>query len=140
MITGLDHVDIIVKDWEAAIEQYKKIFGTDRVEYMEDIPERGYRLARIPFGNGQSINILTPTDETGPWARHLAAHGDGIYLFALTADDLDRTAEEMRERGVRMPAPMGGLRVIHPSSAGGALILLRGENTRPPITRESGAQ
>ena len=124
MITGLDHVDILVKDWEAAIEQYKKILDTDKVIYGEDAPGRGYKMAHIEFGNGQFINIITPTDDTGPWARHLARHGDGIYLFALTVDNLDQTAEEMRARGVRLPVPIGGPRVIHPASAGGALILL----------------
>lgn len=128
MITALDHVDIIVKDWEAAIEQYKKIFDTDKVVYP-DMPARGYKLARLEFGDHQSINILTPTDEVGPWYKHLQRHGDSIYLFALTTDNLDETAEGLRERGVRMPVPIGGTRVIHPGSAGGALILLSGPRT-----------
>lgn len=126
MITSLDHVDILVKDWEGVIEQYKKILGTDTYTVNEGPPERGFKLAHFEVGNGQSINIVTPTDDNGPWARHLAKHGDGIYLFSLKVDDLDRTAEELRERGVRMPAPYGGLRVIHPASAGGALIHLGG--------------
>ncbi|MFA7249195.1 MAG: VOC family protein [Dehalococcoidia bacterium] len=125
MITGLDHVDVIVKDFDAAIEQYKAIFGDGaRFVPVEDVPGRPYRMARFEFGDRQSINILTPLDDVGPWARHLEQHGDGIYLFCLTVDDLDQTAEEMRGRGVRMPVPIGGTRVIHPASAGGALILL----------------
>jgi len=125
VITSLDHVDILVRDWEAAIEQWKAILGTDRVAINDSMPERGFKIARFDVGRGQGINIVTPTDERGPWARHLAKHGDGIYLFSLGVDDLDRTAEEMRERGVRLPPPYGGLRVIHPASAGGALIHLR---------------
>ncbi len=126
MITRLDHFDVIVADWEAGIEQYKKIFNTDKVVYP-DMPARGYKLARIEFGDHQSVNILTPTDEVGPWYKHLQRHGDGIYLVAMQADNLDETAEGLRERGVRMPVPIGGTRVIHPASAGGALILLSEE-------------
>ncbi len=131
MITSLDHVDILVRDWDAVIEQYKAILGTDRVTISDDTPERGFKLARFDVGRGQSINIVASTHEGSPWARHLEKHGDGIYLFSLGVTDLEQTAEEMRARGVRMPAPYGGLRVIHPASAGGALIHL-GEKRQPP--------
>ena len=125
MITRLDHVDVIVKDLDAAIEQYKAIFGPDtRFVAVDDIPGRPYRMARFEFGDHESINIITPITDVGPWAQHLAKHGDSIYLFSLTTDNLDQTAEEMRARGVRLPVPIGGPRVIHPASAGGALILL----------------
>ena len=124
MITGLDHVTILVKDWDAAIDQYKKIFGTDEVRFSEQTPGRGYRAAHIDFGNGQNIEIINPTDETGPWAQRLAKSGDGIYLFSLTVDNLEETAAEMRSRGVRLPEPVAGLQVVHPASAAGALILL----------------
>ena len=33
MITGLNHVTILVKDWEKTIEQFKTIFDTDQVRY-----------------------------------------------------------------------------------------------------------
>ena len=124
MITGLDHVDVIVKDLEAGIEQYKKILGTDEVTYVDSPGERPYKMARFDLPNGQSINVLSPTTGVGPWARHLERHGEGIYLFALTVDDLEQDAEAMHDRGVRFPVPIGGTRVIHPASAGGALILL----------------
>ena len=133
MITGLDHIDVIVKDFDAAIEQYRAIFGPDtRLIPTDDVPGRGFRMTRFEFGDRQSINILTPTDDTGPWARHLARHGDGVYLIALATDNLDQTAEEMRARGVRLAVPIGGLRVIHPASAGGALILLAQRREVPP--------
>jgi methylmalonyl-CoA/ethylmalonyl-CoA epimerase len=127
---SLDHVDILVRDWEGVIEQYKAILGIDRVTINDGPPERGFKLAHFELDNGTSINIVTPTDEHGPWARHLAKHGDGIYLFSLGVDDLEGTAAEMRDRGVRLPPPFGGLRVVHPASAGGALIHL-GQRRRP---------
>jgi len=130
VITSLDHVDVLVNDWEATIEQYKAILGTDQVTINDGQPERGFKLARFDVGGGQSINIVASTDARSPWARHLAKHGDGIYLFSLGVTDLEQTAEEMRLRGVRLPAPFGGLRVIHPASAGGALIHL-GERRTP---------
>ena len=124
MITGLNKIDILVKDWDATIEQYKKIFDTDVVRYSESRPGSGYKAAHIDFAKGHNIEIIVPTDETGPWAQRLAKHGDGIYLMNLTVDNLEQTVEEMRGRGVRLPPPVGGNVVIHPSSAGGALIRL----------------
>lgn len=125
MITRIDHVDVIVKDLDAAIEQYRAIFGPDtRLVRTDDVAGRPFRVVRFEFGDRQSVNIITPTGDTGPWAQHLARHGDSIYLIALTTDNLDQTCEEMRARGVRLPVPIGGPRVIHPASAGGALILL----------------
>ena len=124
MITGLDHVTILVKDWEKTIEQFKTIFDTDQVRYSPQTAGRGYKAAHIDFGNGQNIEIITPTDENGTWAQRQAKQGDGIYLFSLKTDDLEETAAGMRARGVRLPDPIAGLQVIHPSSAGGALVLL----------------
>ena len=125
MITGLDHVDVLVKDLEATVEQYKAIFGTENVRWGNQGAGNGYRTAHIDFGDGQNIELMTPTDENGPWARHLAKNGDGIYLFCLKVDNLEQTVEEMRARGVRLPTPVRpGLQVVHPASAGGAMILL----------------
>lgn len=124
MITGIDHVDVLVHDLEATVEQYKAIFGTDKVRIGATTPGNGYRTAHIDFGDGNNIELMTPTDTTGPWYRHLEKNGDGIYLFALRVVDMEETVAGMKARGVRMPEPIRGLNVIHPRAAGGALILL----------------
>ncbi len=132
MITGLDHVTIIVKDQNAAIEQFKTIFGTDKVRRTEPNPGRAYRAVHFDFGSNNNIEIITPTDQHGPWARRLAANGDGVYLYALRVDNLRKTVDELRAKGVRLvddpgpgTGPITNLVCIHPKSAGGAMILLQ---------------
>lgn len=130
MIKGLDHVTILVKDLEGAIAQYKTLLGTDTVRRSEPRPGRGYQPAVFSFGS-TNIELITPTDAHGPWARRLAANGDGLYLVALKVDNVRQTVEELRGKGVRLvgdPGPGTGpitdLVCIHPSAACGVMLLL----------------
>ena len=130
MFKDLDHVTIIVKDLDAAVAQFKTILGTDKVRRSEPTPGRGYRAVHFDFGS-TNIEVITPTDQHGPWARRLAANGDGVYLYALKVDNLRKTVDELRSKGVRLvddpgpgTGPITNLVCIHPKSAGGAMILL----------------
>ena len=130
MIKGLDHVTILVNDLDGAVAQYKTILGTDTVRRGEPNPERGYTAAVFDFGS-TNIELITPTNDYGPWARRLVANGDGLYLVAMKVDSVRETVEELRGKGVRLvddpgpgTEPITSLVCIHPKSAGGVMVLL----------------
>jgi methylmalonyl-CoA epimerase len=125
---GVDHVVIAVRDMEAAIKQYETIFGIPAVDRGEP-PGAGFTNAYFRFGDSY-VELVSPTNDTGPVGRRVAASGDGVYLMALAVDDLAATVAGLRGEGVRLlgdpgpDKPITGQLFIHPASANGVLTQL----------------
>ncbi len=130
MFKGVDHVVLAVKDLDASIAQFAKVYGVDATDIGEP-PGAGFRNAYFRFGGDAGyIELVAPTNDTGPVGRRVAASGEGVYLIALTVDDLAATVERLREQGVRLVGdpgpgqPIKGQVFIHPTAAGGVLTQL----------------
>ncbi|MEE9285652.1 MAG: VOC family protein [Dehalococcoidia bacterium] len=128
MFKRIDHVVIAVKDLEETASLYTKTYGLKQTE-PEEIPALGIRRVNIDVGNAY-IELAQPTDPNGPIAKFLADRGEGLYLIAVTVDDLPGAVKQLQERGARLigaenaSKPAGGQVFIHPKSAHGALIML----------------
>ena len=132
MFKGVDHVVIAVKDLEASIAGFEKVYGIPATDIGEP-PGAGFRNAYFRFGGPGSsgyVELVAPTNETGPVGRRVAASGEGVYLIALAVDNLEQTVAGLREKGVRLVGdpgpgnPITGQIFIHPSAAGGVLTQL----------------
>lgn len=129
MFKGVDHVVIAVKDLDASIAQFAKIYGVEATDIGEPAGA-GFKNAYFRFGGPSYVELVSPTNETGPVGRRVAASGDGVYLLALAVDDLEQTLVDLREQGVRLVGdpgpgkPITGQVFIHPSAAGGILTQL----------------
>ena len=125
MFKGVDHVVIAVKDLEASIKNYETIFGIAATERGEPA-DAGFKNAYFRLGDTY-VELVSPTNETGPVGRRVAASGDGVYLVAMRVDDVDATVADLRGKGVRLigdPGPGNPVRgqvFIHPQAAGGVL-------------------
>jgi methylmalonyl-CoA epimerase len=128
MFKGVDHVVIAVKDLDASIAQFEKNFGVP----VSDQGERqgaGFKNAYFRFDESY-LELVSPTDETGPVGRRVAASGEGVYLIALRVDNVEKTVQELRDKGVRLVGdpgpgnPIKGQIFIHPSAAGGVLTMI----------------
>ena len=110
---------------------YVEKYGLAATE-PEDVPAVGMRIVNIDVGNAY-LQLAQPTDATGPLAKFLANHGEGLYLISVEVDDLLDTVRKLKERGARLigaenasePGAMGPV-FVHPRTAHGALIMLRG--------------
>jgi methylmalonyl-CoA epimerase len=129
MFKGLDHVVLAVKDLDASIAQFEKVYGiqaTDRGEPQG----AGFTNAYFRFGGSSYVELVSPTNENGPVGKRVAASGDGVYLLALAVDNLEETLNDLRGKGVRLVGdpgpgqPVKGQVFIHPSAAGGVLTQL----------------
>jgi methylmalonyl-CoA epimerase len=125
MFKGVDHVVVAVKDLDTGIKTYENLFGT-KVEDVGEPAGAGFKNAYFRFGS-TFLEVISPSGEGGPVAKRVAASGDGVYLLALAVDDIDKTIEELRGKGVRLigdPGPGNkatGQVFIHPASANGVL-------------------
>lgn len=129
MFRGIDHVVIAVKDLEAGIAQYEALYGVPATDRGEP-PGAGFKNAYFRFGGDSYLELVAPTNDTGPVGRRVAASGEGVYLVSMRVDDLDATLADLRSKGIRLigdPGPGVAARgqvFVHPAAAGGVLTQL----------------
>jgi methylmalonyl-CoA/ethylmalonyl-CoA epimerase len=81
MLQRIDHVVIAVNDLNEGMAVYEKTFGTKPSRTGEH-PAEGFKNAFFDLPGGGFLELIQPTDATGPVARALAARGEGVYLVA----------------------------------------------------------
>ncbi len=130
-IQGLDHVAIATADLEGALAFWRDQLGL-ACEHIEELPERGIRVAFIPVGNTR-IELVSPLpgrEHDSEVSKFLKDRGGGIHHLALRTADVDADAAAITNKGARLaqqPAPGAhGCRVafVHPKSTGGVLLEL----------------
>ncbi len=108
MIQGVHHVNLLVRDLDAAMADYSRLFGV-RFEPPEELPARGARLAR--FRAGDTWIVLVQPVADGEPMRHLQAHGEGLFLLSFEVGDLDAAITQVQGAGGHLTsaAPRHGL-------------------------------
>lgn len=129
MVKNIDHVVIAVHDLNEGIAQYEKTLGM-KPSRLSDHPKEGFKSAFYDLPGGGFLELIQPTDATGPVAKGLAARGEGVYLVALAVNDIAAEVAAMRERGVRLIGdpgpgqPITGRVFVHPRETKGVLMQL----------------
>jgi methylmalonyl-CoA/ethylmalonyl-CoA epimerase len=129
LLTRIDHVGIAVADLDEAIAFYSRVFGLSVVH--EEVNERqGVREAMLGVGDS-CIQLLAPLTPESTIAKFLDRSGPGIQQIAYGVDDVEATAQSLRESGVRMlydTAQVGTagslINFCHPKDVGGVLVEL----------------
>ena len=131
MITGLNHVSIVVPDLHAAIEKLAAVYGL-RAGEIKVNHEQGVRLAWIDLGNA-SLELMEPATVDSPVAKFLERNpGGGIHHLCLDVDCLDAAAHRLAQAGARVLGEgraqlnVHGDRIafVHPKDFLGALVEL----------------
>jgi len=128
MFKGVDHVVVAVKDLEASIAKYEAIYGAT-VSDRSEAPPAGMQMAFFRFADSY-VELVSNLGETGPIAQRLAQRGEGVHIVAMKVDDMEKTLEDLRAKGVRLVGdpgpgnPVRGQVFIHPQETGGVLTQL----------------
>jgi methylmalonyl-CoA/ethylmalonyl-CoA epimerase len=129
MVQKIDHVVIAVHDLNEGMAQYEKTFGL-KASRTDERPADGFKSAYYDLPGGGFVEIIQPTDATGPVAKGLAARGEGVYLMALAVEDIESEVAAMRQRGVRLIGdpgpgqPINRVVFVHPRETKGVLVQL----------------
>jgi methylmalonyl-CoA/ethylmalonyl-CoA epimerase len=133
MLTHVHHINLLVRNLDAAVAQYRAVLGIDHFE-REALPGRGVLTARFRVGETWIV-LVQPTDPEGVPARRLARHGEGLFLLSLGVGSLDAARDAVAAGGGAFSdaAPRAGLdgwRVLDldPACVGGALLQLTEEH------------
>ena len=124
----LDHIGIAVESINSGLAIYKAL-GID-VEGVEEVEDQKVRVAFLPVGDTR-IELLEPTHDTSPVARHLERRGAGLHHICLRVPDIRAAMAQLSAEGYRLLSeePFEGadgclVCFVHPKSAGGVLIEL----------------
>ncbi|MCU0305431.1 MAG: methylmalonyl-CoA epimerase [Thermoanaerobaculales bacterium] len=124
----LDHIGIAVESLDAGVEFYRAL-GLE-LDGVEEVAEQGVRVGFLPVGDTR-LELLEPTGESSPIARHLARRGPGLHHVCLRVDDIRAAMASLAERGYTLlsddpqPGAHGCLVCfVHPRSTGGVLLEL----------------
>lgn len=131
MITGFNHVSIVVPNLQAAIERLESIYGLKAGEPKSN-EQQGVRLVWIDLGNA-SIELMEPSRPDSPVAKFLERNpAGGIHHFCLNVDGVEETAAVLKQHEVRVLGEgkpqhnVFGDRIafVHPKDFLGALVEL----------------
>lgn len=126
MIRKIQHVGVAVRSLSDAIPYYRDVLGLELVG-VEEVEEQKVRTAVFCVGES-TIEVLESTSPSGPVAKFLEKHGEGIHHLCFRVDDAAAALARARERGVRLidETPRegaSGMRIgfLHPKSTFGVL-------------------
>jgi methylmalonyl-CoA/ethylmalonyl-CoA epimerase len=146
LLTRIDHVGVAVRDLDAAIEFYERVFGL-QVVHEEVNEDQGVREAMLAVGDsGSCIQLLAPLSDESPIARFLERSGEGVQQVAYGVEDVAAASAALREAGLRLlyDEPRRGtagsrINFIHPKDAGGVLVELVEAPTPAPTPTPPGS-
>ena len=125
----IDHVAIVVRDLEAAIELYTKTLGFSFI-YREIVEDQGIEAVGVRTGEAV-IELLRPLSEDSPIARYRGDAETKLHHTAYRVGDIRAELARLKAAGVRLidEAPRRGahgntIAFLHPKSTGGVLIEL----------------
>ncbi|HST03571.1 MAG TPA: VOC family protein [Chloroflexia bacterium] len=110
MIKGLDHVVILVRDLDTAVRDYTAL-GFTVVPGGEHADGKS-RNALVSFADGAYLELIAfqgAVPKEHPFYREGVDHG--LITYALLPDNVERTVQEARERGLGMTPPRSGGRL-----------------------------
>ncbi len=101
MVRKIEHIGIVVKDLEKSLRPYQELLGLKLMETEElDVQGALTRVAFFPIGE-VNIELVHTTAKAGLAADFLKEHGEGIHHIALEVEDLEKTFQTLRSRGVK---------------------------------------
>lgn len=125
----IDHIAIVVKDLDQALDLYTKTLGF-RIVYRETIADQSVEAVGLEAGDS-IIELLRPLAEDSPIAKFRGDAATKLHHTAYRVDDLQGELQKLKDRGVRLidEAPRKGahgnlIAFLHPESTGGVLIEL----------------
>lgn len=123
MLGDIVELSVVVRDLDAAIERFTRLFGL-KVHRRGESKEFGFKNAILPTGIGH-IELLEPTDPLKPVGQFLAKHGEGVYLVGFEVKDIPGSVTQLRAQRVRVDHRRPDVAWVHPKETHGVFVELR---------------
>jgi len=124
----LDHIGVVVRDIEQALEAYEGALGLALHDIVQ-VPGQGVRVAFLPVGES-NIELVQPVVSDSGIGRFLDKRGEGIHHICLEVPDIEAALARLAAHGVPLideiprPGAHGRVAFIHPKGMHGVLLEL----------------
>jgi methylmalonyl-CoA epimerase len=126
MIKAINHIGIAVRDIEASIETFRKIFEF-KIVYRETVPQQKVTVASFEVGKVK-IELTAATSDDSPIAKYIGKRGEGIHHIGFETDDIEKDLSRLNKEGINLinERPQDGahemlIAFLHPKSTNGVL-------------------
>lgn len=123
MVTGFNHIGVVVKSIDETLERIASAFGAREIIRVP-LPAAGQTSALVQIGD-QQLEMMEPLGEKGTVPKFLAEHGEGLHHISLKTNDFDADVMRFEEQGYKVfgRGSLNGHNVafIHPGTANGIL-------------------
>jgi len=130
-IKRIDHLGIAVKDLEESLKRWKELFGV-KVGVVEEIKERGVKVAHLEFEDGSAIELVASLGEDSPIEKFIKEKGEGIHHLSFEVEGIEEVMKVLKDKGIRFiqERPQNGaegskIAFIHPRNLKGVLLELK---------------
>ena len=90
----LHHIGILVKDIQFSIEQYKRLFGENKVSPIHHIRSQQVNVCFVDSGNGSKLELVEPVGDDSPVSKLLNKR-TSYYHIGYTVEDLEKTVSTL---------------------------------------------
>jgi catechol 2,3-dioxygenase-like lactoylglutathione lyase family enzyme len=103
-VSPLVHIEIVVRDVNAAVAFLEKVFGTERtqqdqVKFLNETSLGLLKVEHVQLGN-VVLQFIEPLPEGGDvWAEHLRKKGPGVHNLTFQVDDVLEAAAILDKEG-----------------------------------------
>ena len=128
MIKKIDHIAIVVRGIEEALQVYEGALGFELAS-VKEVPEQAVRVAFLPVGESE-IELVEPLTTESGVAKFLEKRGEGLHHICLEVEDIEAALQDLAAKGVRLideqprQGAHGQVAFLHPKSTHGVLIEL----------------
>jgi methylmalonyl-CoA/ethylmalonyl-CoA epimerase len=138
VIRRLDHVAVLVRSTEEALEYFSKQLELP-IAAHEDRPDLNVRLTYLSMGNA-FLQLIEPLSESGPIAAQLAERGEGLHHICFGTDDPVADASALGEGAATPGGGRGRVSAFVPGRpAHGVLLECTAFNLREDVDESPGA-
>jgi methylmalonyl-CoA/ethylmalonyl-CoA epimerase len=103
MIKKIDHVTMVVKNMEDALQSYEKILHLkpEPGRPIGNLPE--CRVAMLKTPEGARIEFIEPkTQLETRFSRFLKQRGEGVFGLSIFVEDFDGEVKALKNKGVKV--------------------------------------
>jgi methylmalonyl-CoA/ethylmalonyl-CoA epimerase len=143
----IHHLGIAVESLEKAVSVFELLLGHPP-DSTNEVEDQKVRVAVFQVGESR-IELLEASSPDSPIARFIGKSGPGIHHLTLTVDNLQKSLDDLEQRGIRLVdrSPRVGaggesIAFLHPSSTANVLIELLEERVAREVNpyQEQGSE
>ena len=127
MIKKLSHVGIAVKDLEASVKLFSRLFSIHSVS-TEEVENQKVKVAFLHVGD-TSVELTAATSPESVIAKFIEKRGEGVHHLSFEVDDIRAELARLKAEGFqlideepRMGAGEYWIAFLHPKSTNGVLV------------------